>query len=180
MKILINNEILKFSKDDFPMLINGTNKSGASFFSISLLANFFEAGEKVILFSAYPPAKEEFRKQLGNSINENAKIIDSGEEELFIDKLGQIQNLEERIILIKNVEKYSQNLFFKLKKQKFIIFSGDIDKCEFVDYLDKKDFKTKIFFSYSKKIKVTNKIELPKYNGLIINNRHNGLVTLAP
>lgn len=178
MKILINDKEVVFNKEDFPMLINGADKSGASFFSISLLVNLFENGEKVLLFSAYDPAKEEFRKQLDNSINENALTIESGDEENFIKELDKINDLSNRIILCKNIENYSSNLFNKLKDQELVIFSGDIDKCGFGEQLVNKDFKTKIFFSYPEKIKIENKIELPKYKGMIISSKYEGIISL--
>lgn len=178
MKILINDKEVVFNKEDFPMLINGADKSGASFFSISLLVNLFENGEKVLLFSAFDPAKEEFRKQLSDSINENALIIESGDEENFIKELDKVSDLSNRIVLCKNVENYSFNLFNKLKDQELVIFSGDIDKCEFGEQVANKDFKTKIFFSYPEKLEIENKIELPKYKGLIISQKYNGVISL--
>ena len=178
MKILVNDQEIVFNKEDFPMLINGADKSGASFFSISLLANLFENGEKVLLFSAYDPAKEEFRKQLDNLINNDALIIESGDEENFIKELNKVSDISNRIVLCKNIENYSANLFNKLKDQELVIFSGDIDKCEFGEQLANKDFKTKIFFSYPEKIIVENKIELPKYKGLVISSKYNGVISL--
>ena len=178
MKILINDKDAIFNKEDFPMLINGRDKSGASLFSISLLTSLFENKEKVLLFSAFDPAKEEFRKQLSDSINENALIIESGDEIAFIKELDEIQDLSERIILCKNIENYSSSLFDKLKDQELVIFSGDIDKCEFVEQLSNKGFKTKIFFSYPEKMEVENKIELPKYKGLIISQKYSGVISL--
>jgi len=178
MKILVNDQEVVFNKEDFPMLINGADKSGASFFSISLLVNLFENGEKVLLFSAFDPAKEEFKKQLSVSINENALIIESGDEKNFIKELDKVIDLSERIVLCKNIENYSSNLFNKLKDQELVIFSGDIDKCEFGEKLANKDFTTKIFFSYPEKLEVENKIELLKYKGLIINQKYNGVISL--
>lgn len=178
MNILINNEIENFTHEDFPMLISGGCKSGTSFFSVCLMAELFKRGEKEVFFTAYTPAKDEFRKQLGASINDNAMIIDSGDENAFLQEIEEIKDLEERIVLVKNMENYSLKLFDKLKDKKLVIFSGDMDKCEFGDNLAEKDFKTKIFFSYPKKIKVENKIELPKYKGLIISDKYNCLINL--
>jgi hypothetical protein len=178
MKILINDKEVVFNKENFPMLINGADKSGASFFSISLLVNLFENREKVLFFSAFDPAKEEFRKQLGDSINGNTLIIESGNEENFIKELDKISDLSDRIVLCKNIENYSSNLFNKLTDQELVIFSGDIDKCEFGEQLVKKDFKTKIFFSYPEKLEVENKIELPKYKGMIISSKYKGIISL--
>lgn len=179
MKILINDKEMVFSKEDFPMLINGADKSGASFFSISLLTKLFENKEKVLLFSAFEPAKEEFRKQVGDSISNDSLIIESGDEKNFIKELDNVNDLFDRVVLCKNIENYSSNLFIKLKNQELVIFSGDIDKCQFGDQLAIANFKTKIFFSYPKKIEVADKIDLPKYKGMIISSKYKGLISLS-
>ncbi len=178
MNILINDKIVNFTKDDFPILISGANKTGSSLFSITLVANLFKSGNKVLFLTAYPPAKMDFRNQLGNLLNENAIIVDSGEESVFVKKLEEIKDLENVIVLLKNMENYSTKLFDKLKDKKMVIFSGDIDECVFRNQLSNIDFKTKIFFSYPKKINIENKIELPKYNGLIISEKYNGIIKL--
>lgn len=180
MKILINDQEVVFKKEDFPMFVNGEAfvQSGASFFSVSLMSKLLEWGEKIVFFTGFDPAKELFRNQIGDIENDSIIIIPTGDEEEFIQKLDTINDLNERIILFKNIEEYSLKLFEKLKNQELIIFSGDIDKCKFGDELSKIDFKTKIFFSYPKKVEVENKIELPKYNGLVISSKYNGLVSL--
>lgn len=180
MKILVNDKEIVFNKSDFPMLVNGKAfvQSGASFFSVSLMTKLLEWGEKIVFFTGFDPAKELFRSQIGDVQNDNIIIIPSGDEEKFIQKLDEIKNLKERIILFKNIEEYSTNLFNRLKNQELVIFSGDIDECEFRDELSKINFKTKIFFSYPEKIEVENKIELPKYKGLIISQKYNGLISL--
>lgn len=178
MNILVNNEIVNFNKDDFPVLISGCPGAGSSFFSIGVMINLSKQGEKIVLFSAYLEAKELFREQLGNSPNENTLIIESGDDNLFLEQLDKIPDLSERIILYKNIDNYDSKLFNKLKDKKLIIFSGDIDKCEFGEELMNKEFKTKIFFSYPEKSKIANKIELPKYHGYIVNDKYNGLVSI--
>lgn len=181
MNFLINNKIVNFIKEDFPMLINGEafTQSGASFFSVSMMTKLFESGEKIVFFTALPPAKELFRSQLGNRVNnKNIIIIESGDENNFIKELDEIKDLGERIVLFKNIEDYSSKLFDKLKNHKFVIFSGDIDKCEFGEQLVNMDFKTKIFFTYPLKLKVENKLELPKYYGHATGERLNGVIKI--
>ena len=180
MKILINDNEVVFKKEDFPMFVNGKAfvQSGASFFSVSLMTKLFEQGEKIVFFTGFDPAKELFRSQIGDIQNDSIIIIPTGDEEDFIQKLDEIKDLKERIVLFKNIEEYSFKLFNKLKDQKLVIFSGDIDKCEFRDELSRVDFKTKIFFSYPEKMEVENKIELPKYKGLIVSKNYNGLISL--
>jgi len=180
MKITINEQEVVFGKEDFPMFINGKAfvQSGASFFSVSLMTKLFEQGEKIVFFTGFDPAKELFRQQLDGRMNENIILIPTGDEEAFIKGLDEIKDLDERIILFKNIEEYSIKLFDKLKDHKYVIFSGDIDKCTFGDKLANKDFKTKIFFSYPDKIEIEGKIELPKYKGLIISQKYNGIISL--
>lgn len=180
MKILINDKEVVFNKEDFPMFINGKAfvQSGASFFSVSLMTMFFEKGEKIVFFTGFDPAKELFKEQLSGRINENIIIIPTGDEEAFIKELDKIEDLDERIILFKNIEEYSIKLFDKLKNHKYVIFSGDIDKCGFSEQLSNKDFKTEIFFSYPEKMEVENKIDLPKYKGLIVSSKYNGIISL--
>jgi hypothetical protein len=181
MNILVNNEIVNFTKEDFPMFVNGKAfvQSGASFFSVFMMTKLFENEEKIVFFTALPPAKELFRSQLGDRVNDkNIIIIESGDEDNFIKKLDGIKDLNERIVLFKNIEDYSENLFNRLKEHKLTIFSGNIDKCEFGEQLMKMNFKTKIFFTYPDKFEIENKIDLPKYSGYIIGERFNGVIQI--
>lgn len=178
MKILINDKEAIFNKDDFPILISGACKTGSSIFSISLVTSLVENGNKVLFLTAYPEAKEDFRRLLGESIDEKAIIVDSGEEDFFIEKLNHIDDLENTVVLLKNMDVYSTKIYDVLKDHKLVIFSGDMDKCEFREQLANKKFKTKIFFSYPEKIEIDNKIELPKYKGLIRSQKYNGVISL--
>ncbi len=176
MGILIDNKIANFTESDFPMLISGAEKSGASFFSICLLADLFKKNIKTLLFSAYTMAKEEFKKQTNS--NGNDSIIESGDEKTFLKLLKDVSDLSERVLLIKNIDNYSPALFKAVKALKLVIFSGDIDKCKFADNLLKNDFTTKIFFSQSKKDPQEGLINLPKYSGKIVSSKYKGIICL--
>jgi hypothetical protein len=156
MNIIVNNNIIDFTHEDFPMLVFGRAfvKSGASFFSVSLMTKLFENGEKIVFFTALPPAKELFREQIGDRMNDNIIVIESGDEEVFLESIDKIKDFSERIVLFKNIENYSQKLFNKLKDKELMIFSGDIDRCAFADDLLKKHFKTRIFFSYPDNVEI--------------------------
>lgn len=178
MNIVVNDQTIKFNHEDFPMLISGSPSTGSSFFSIELMVNLFQNGEKVVLFSAYEQAKELFKKEVGDSTNENILIIESGDDNKFIEELSAISDLSERIVLYKNIDNYDVKLFNQLKDRKLVIFSGNLDACQFKDELLKKEFKTKIFFSYPKDVEIEDKIELPKYCAFIINNKYQGIITM--
>ena len=177
MNILLDNKKINFSIGDLPILISGRENTGSTLFSICLLANLVNSGQKVILFSAHPAAKEEFRNQVGANLN-RALIIDSENEDDFIKILKHIPDLSERIVLIKNIDSYSLKLFNATKDLKLVIFSGNLDACKFADDLLKKNFREKIFFSFSEKVPLEDLKSLPKYSGKIIGDKFNGIVRL--
>jgi hypothetical protein len=179
MRILVNNKAVNFNHDDFPMLISGVDGCGTSFFSVCLMAELFNQGEKIVFFSAFPQAKDGFKKMIGDKLNDNAKIIENGDENLFIDVMGKTPDFNDRIVLFKNIDDYDDKLFNHLKDKKLVVFSGDVDKCDFSSELTQKEFKTKIFFSYPEKMQVEKKINLPKYNGMITSEKHNGLICVS-
>lgn len=178
MNIFVNNNKVLFNKDDFPILISGAPGAGSSFFSIEMMIHLFKQEERIVLFSAYEQAKDLFRSEIGDTLNKNVLIIESGDDKLFLAELDNISDLSERIVLFKNIDNYDSKLFNKLKDMELVVFSGDLDKCEFAGELMKKEFKTKIYFSYPAKFNISNKIELPKYHGLIHSDKYNGLISI--
>ena len=177
MDILLNDHKIDFGINDFPILISGAEKIGASLFTVCMLANLLKSGNKVILFSAHPEAKEEFKSQVGK--NNKAIIIESEDENIFIETIKNIPNLSEIVVLIKNIDSYSSNLFKAIKDLKLIILSGDLDKCRFANNLLEKHFTSKIFFSYSEKYPLEELKDLPRYCGKIISYKYNGMIRLA-
>jgi len=174
---LLDDQRIDFSLNDLPILISGAEKTGTSFFTVCLLVNLLKSGHKVILFSAHPAAKEEFRNQAGTDLT-GALIIDSEKEDDFIEIIKTIPDLSERVVLIKNIDSYSQKLFEAVKDLELVIFSGDLDKCNFAADLLKKKFSSKIFFSYSEKEPIEELKSLPKYSGKIVSEKYNGVIKL--
>lgn len=179
MDILINDKKVDFSLNDLPILVSGAEKTGSSFFTVCLLANFAKSGPKIIFFSAHPAAKEELRAQLGEEDLKNALIINSEKEGDFINIIKNIPDLSERVVLIKNIDSYSQKIFETVKGLKNIIFSGDLDKCQFANSLLEHDFASKIFFSYSEKNPLEEVKSLSKYSGLIVSKKSSGIIRLG-
>jgi hypothetical protein len=178
MDILINNKISNFEKTDFPMIINGVDKSGASFFSVSLLASLLKQGRKTLLFSAYPMAKAEFRKQI-QGFEDQAIIIDSGDEEVFIKTISACPDLSERVALIKNIDSYSVNLFNAIKNLKQVIISGNLDNCAWADGLLNMKYSSLILFSSSHNFPKISLSKIPQYSGIITSSRYNGIIQLS-
>lgn len=189
MKIIANNQEYNFSKDDLPLLIAGQDGVGASLFSIFVATQLFKSGHKIIFFTAYPAAKEEFKKILNeseledcefvNSANEihgkRAIVINSGDEQDFIDTITSTPDLSDRVVFVKNLENYSEKI---LIKSDLLILSGNIDKCIFLEELKNINFKNKIFFSESNGYPEISLEKINKYEAIMVKGRENKQVIL--
>lgn len=177
--IILNNTVHSVSETELPCLITYCEKVGGSNFSVSFVADLFLQGKKILFLTAYPMAKDNFLEQVkGNEANiayitdsgqldQNVQgiILESGNEELFLQAIKKLPDINERIVLIKNMEVFSQAIFDACLNLEKIIFSGNIDTCVAKEQLKNKQFNTTIIFS---KPTIDLKIELPileKYVG---------------
>jgi len=171
-KFFIDGKTLELEEKDLPMLIHGEDHAGASFYTISLIANLFLAGSKILVLCGYPMAEEQFRKQVGDfkgEINFYTKEKVLG----FKNRVSSIENIDEYVVLLKNVELFDKEIIdFVLNKKKFII-SGDFNKCAFKNSVLEKQFKTKIFFSPISGIEIP---MLEKYEGFFISDSLKGII----
>ena len=193
-KILLNKEITHFSEKDLPCLITYTEKTGGSHFSITMVADLFLSGSKILFLTAYPMAKENFLEQivvdhskiafvsstqeLEKAKNTQVIILESGNETLFIEVIKLLDDLNERVILIKNMEVFSMSVFDSCIDITKIVLSGNIDTCIAKEKIMKIDFKTIIAFS---KPEISLPIEVPvleKYVGYLSSNNKKGLVEI--
>jgi len=190
-KILLDNRILKIEEKDLPCLVSYDKKVGGSHFTISMVANLFLKGSKIIFLTAYPMAKDNFLQQTKGKESEinyitnekqfdtdaQAIILESGNEKLFWKIIKRIDNLQKHVVLIKNMEMFSNEILdFCLKLQKIII-SGDIDKCSNKQIREKK-FKTTIIFTKPEIKLPFNPPSLKKYKGYLWSKDKEGYVTV--
>ena len=155
-KILLNDQEYKIKKDDLPCLITYREKEGGSQLSISLTADLFLRGEKILFITAYPAGKDNFIEQAkdkkekisyvtdadGLDPKAQAIVLESGNEQLLSDALDRLDDINERIIFIKNIEAFGGEVINRCLEKKNIILSGDIDKCAFKEQVTKKKYKT--------------------------------------
>jgi hypothetical protein len=139
-------------------------------------------------------AKDNFLEQVGNdhskiafitSVEELEKakdtqviILESGNETLFNEVTKILPDLQERVILIKNMEVFSKAIFDVCLEKEKIILSGNIDTCIDKEQISKKVFRTIIAFS---KPEISLPIEIPtleKYTGYLLGNDISGIVTI--
>jgi len=191
-KVVLNNSQFHLAAQYLPCIIHGAEHSGSSFFSVACMADLFLSGQKILFFTAYPMARDmllslttdnkdsgtiftpdEIEKEKGKA----AIIVKSGDEKLFVDTLKNLGDINDRIIFIKNIEVFSEEIYDAVSSFKKIIFSGDIDRCKFKDKLLKKDFKSIIMFS---DMKATNfKLpELGQYEGLMLGETNGGIIVV--
>ncbi|MGH7245834.1 MAG: hypothetical protein ACREGI_02785, partial [Candidatus Levyibacteriota bacterium] len=86
---------------------------------------------------------------------------------------------DERIILIKNIDEFSKNLFSIIASRKKIILSGNIDECSFKNFLLKKAFRTKILFSKPHTNMGFSLPKIDKYQGYMHAKKTNGFVQVG-
>lgn len=189
-KILFDTKEFHFHTDNLPILIHGEDKAGASLFTVSTVADMYSRGAKILFLSGYPMAREEFLKQtemnndyavitdklVTENLQKRVLFLTKEYAEQFIQLIALLPDIDERIILLKNIDLFDESIFTAISNKTKIIYSGDITKTVFIEKLLQLPFKTKIFFS------PFNTIVLPtldNYQGYMQSIDGNGLVGLA-
>lgn len=178
------------SDSGFPMLIHGKEGSGASLFTISLVANLYQSGFKLLCLTGFEMASKEFLQQVGkqdnifrypwnNSIPDSSKkaiLITRENTESFLGLVDRLDDIEERVVLVKNIELFGDEVIERVKAKNRLIISGDIDKCERPLSMLDLAYNSKIMFSKSTQIHDVAVPELPKYHGYIKNRHLDGVI----
>jgi hypothetical protein len=167
---------------------------GGSHLSIVLIAHMFLQGSKILFLTAYPMARDNFLNQieedtsrvafvdslesLEESLDKDAITIESGNATLFLSAMKLIPDLDERIIFVKNIEIFDEEIFKTCLMYEKVIISGDIDECNFKDNISIKKFNTIITFNQPK---TQIGIEVPKleiWASYLKNDKQSGIITL--
>ncbi len=188
-----NSEKIEFKSSDLPMLIHGKDKTGSSLFSITVAAHLHIQGNKLLIFTAYSMAKDEFLLQVGSdasvfyleNIDDISKaqeyqtiIIKSGNKDLCEQTLAKIADIDSRILFIKNVDQIlSNDIVENMKQGSRLLISGDIDLSEYSDFIKSINYKTKVYFSDST-VLPEELLKLEKYQACIIKNNNKFVVSL--
>ncbi len=192
-KLVLNNEPYIISENDLPCLVTYGEHMGGSHLSITLVANLFLSGSKILFLTAYPMARENFLAQIGQtsdvtfvdsiselekSLNAQAIVLKSGDEALFLEAINIIPDISERVVLIKNMEMFSEAILDISLAFEKVIMSGNIDTCVAKEKITKKNFKTLIAFNQPE-------IEIPltvpaleKYAGFLLSDTKGGVLTV--
>lgn len=195
MKFYLDKKPMEFGADQLPMLISGKDKSGASFFSVSVVSRLFLAGEKILFFSLHQPAVDRFKEQcvekseqilylkdfgdLDDASKYPAVVVKSGDSHMCIETITELQDIEKRVIFVKNFENtLTRELLSLLISNKRVIIAGDIDRSQFAKDLAQKHYSTTVVFS---KPDIDLGVSVPKlsrYCGYLVNAKEKGIVSL--
>ncbi len=191
-QILLNGKEYRVKENDLPYLVIYGDKSGGSHFTITLIKDLFLSGSKILFFTAFPMAKDNFLEQVGShhstiafaNSNEDLKnykdsqviILDSGNEDLFIEAIKYLKDIKDRIILVKNIEAFSKKVFDSCLNFNKIILSGHIDTCASKNGILKKHYKSIVVFT---KPQIPLPIQIPeleKWTGYLSNEGYKGMI----
>lgn len=171
---------LALRPEDFPVFVHGKEGNGASLFSVILAASVCRSGFPLLFWSAYPMAKEEFRKEILDAyfVQHADKIEDKEQQTIIIQNddpneliKASVKIMPERILFVKNFETVPREIQADLLKRKNLIISGDLEHTPARGALTA--FPTRIFFSPFPGIALP---ELKKYEGFMLAADKSGFV----
>ncbi len=176
-KITLNEENFDCSENNLPLLIHGKEKTGSSLFTVTFATNLFKKGSKLLFLTGYHMAKEEFFKQIDSLLTEDNKVIFRLKDQVkeFNHLVDTLPDINERVIIIKNIDLFDEKTFDLISNKQKIVISGDIDKCTFKDKILNMKFKTRVLFSELENLKTP---ELQKYQGFLTKDNISGLVAV--
>ncbi len=187
-----NGSSVELGINDLPILIHGREHTGSSLFSITVACHLYSQGNKILMFTAYPMAKEEFISQVGESsvfyledksdlekaLSYQTIIVKSGDKDICAYALLNLADIQSRIVFIKNVDQMLNNEIVASLKTDNIFISGDIDLSEYKDFIKEIEYKTKIYFSPSN-VLPEELLPLEKYQACVIKHSDKAVVALV-
>lgn len=171
-KIFLDHKEFHFTQSELPILIHGKEHTGTSLFTVSVLTDLYSRGSKIIALTGFAMARDEFERQIES--NEKAQFFTKENEELFITNIHKNSDMKDLIVVVKNIELFSEEIFDTVKDFSNLIISGDINKCSFKEKILQKSFNTKIYFSQL----YDSLPELEKYEGYVTTPSISGVVSL--
>ncbi len=159
--ILFNNQPLILSQTDLPCLIHGTTGTGASLFTMTLVAQLFRQGRKILALCGYPLTLTEFIQQTQTtdylSVTEStdralfprtgALFLTKENTEVFLELLATLPDIKERILLIKNIDLFSESIFDQVRHFPNLIVSGNVETCMYREKIITTPYEIKCIFS---------------------------------
>ena len=174
MKIFLDDKVVELLVlESLPMLIHGEEGLGASMYTIALATKWFSQGYSIVCLCGYPMAEEKFNELVDRKKGE-AIFYTQDKVEKFAEDV--VEKSDNRIIIIKNIELFNEDILKILDTTKNVIISGDILKTNFKDKILQKKFVTNVYFSEFPNI---NTSKLAKYEGLMKSGDYEGITKLG-
>lgn len=155
-----SKEVLVTTRD-LPMLIHAKEHSGGSLFAISVAAMLHEQGAKLLIFTAYPMAKDEFLSQISDvntvllleGVQDLARagkfqsiIVQSGNENLLLKVLEELPNLAEYVPFIKNIETITEPDILEYALSRESVIAGDAERGILSGVVLQASYATRVLF----------------------------------
>jgi hypothetical protein len=131
-----------------------------------LIENLALQGSKALILTGYPQAKDQFyleTKQISkdtvvaNNIEDIRKykdkqviVIHNDDEKLCLAAINMLDDINERIIFIKNIDIFHKSLLNACLKHNKFILSGELDACPAKEAIVKKKYNSVLLFSQPK------------------------------
>lgn len=194
-KLFLNDQEFHLGETQLPCLIDYREKEGGSNFTVALVADIFLRGSKILFFTAYHMAKDNFMErvhghepkillvetadQLVGAEQYQTIIIKSGDTGLCLEALQILKDIADRVILVKNYNILDDSVTRASLEHPKLILSGNVDASMLKVEVSKKSFKTVISFSKSETaLPINVPTDLGKYGGYLKSGATEGRVEL--
>lgn len=182
-----SNRPIRIGTKDWPVLIHGTPKAGASFFTIALTASFLRRGEKVVFICAHAPAITALQREMhltqpamasatvtasaATSLEEMQLVtLMLGRGHNVLEALRALHDWTERIVIVKNIDEVlTSPMWAVLQSHRRCVLSGDLNKLRIA--LPAVMMKTQILFSDPPKTWPIKRSPLPTFMAEIHRSR---------
>ncbi len=192
--VLLDNELFRMKASDLPCLITHEEEMTGWYLSIVLLTDLFFQSYKVLFLAAHQIGKEKFLEQTGGDYGNirfidnvedfqdaesyRAIVLDSGNESLLFDAIELLPDFNERVILVENIEKFSEALFDAILDLGKVILSGNLDECVAREKISQRFFNTIIAFNQPEIPLFTEIPKLEKWMGYFYTPERAGIITI--
>lgn len=193
--ILLGGNQKHFDKNDLPMLIHASAGSGGSLFSISVIADLYIQGAKILSLTGYHMARDEFKEQTNSAedyilVNDQSQLQEAHHKrvifvaketpELFIKLVKSLPDIDERVIFYKNFDLFDVSVLKVIQGLRNLVLMGDVDNTPYKDRLTPMSWASRIYFSEPTSYKLDFTLpDLDRYQGYLRNKDSAGLVTLG-
>ncbi len=177
--ILDGQPVETLAPESLPLLVHGEEGSGASLYTICLAAKWFLQKHKILFLCGYPMAQEQFAKQLEERTidRRHASFYTQEQAREFATAIAAEPPSSQTIIVVKNVELFSEDLIKLVLERKNLIISGDVNAAPSRNSLLVKPFSTTVLFS---SLGETPMPPLQRYQGLVTSGTYRGVTSIMP